>query len=110
MGVRSALIAPPLEQLLPWPLAPPKVLFTMYTGSWLRAASELSRSMGGNECWASTRIAAPPRSGPLVAQVFRTNTEFTTLSRPPRAKIAPPPLDPWSVSPGDTYVELVALP
>ncbi len=50
------------------------------------------------ECWASTRIAPPPRSGPFVAQVLRTKTDRTTLSRPPSAKIAPPPLDPGRVA------------
>ena len=72
IGVRSPLIAPPLEQVLPWPLAPPNVLCTMATGSWWRAAYEASRSSGVAECWASTRIAPPPRSGPLEAQVQRS--------------------------------------
>ena len=45
-----------------------------------------------------------------MAQELRTNTDRTTLSRPPSAKIAPPPFEPWPTSPGDTYEALVALP
>jgi hypothetical protein len=49
---------------------------------------------------ATTRIAAPPRSGPVGSQRFRKKRESTTLSRPPSAKIAPPPPLPTSkVSP-----------
>src|SRR5262249_3058588 len=69
--------APPLEQTPPCPDAPPKVLSTMYTGRlWY---------------WLSTRMAAPPRSGPVASQRLRTNLELTTLNRPPRTKMAPPP-------------------
>src|SRR5690242_9114636 len=71
------LSAPPFEHTPPWPEAPPKVLLTMYTG----------RSCD----WSRTRIAAPPRSGPVWSHRLRTNRELITLSRPPRAKIAPPP-------------------
>lgn len=92
MGVRSPLIAPPLEQLPPWPDDPPKVLCTIVAGYWLRAADELSRSFGVGEFWANTRMAAPPRSGPFVVHVLRTKTDRTTLSLPPSCMIAPPPL------------------
>src|SRR3954451_20802135 len=102
IGVRSPLMAPPFEQLLPWPLAPPNVLCTIEAGSWLRAALEPSRSLGVAECCASTRIALPPRSGPLVAHVLRTKTEAPRLSQPPTTKMAPPPFDPPFVSPGET--------
>src|SRR5690606_20029543 len=78
------LSAPPLAQDPPSPGAPPKVLPTTYTGSpWY---------------WLSTRIAAPPRSGPVGSQRLRTNRELITLNRPPRTKIAPPP-PPSTVSP-----------
>ena len=66
------LNAPPLAQE-----PPVKVLFTTYTG-W-------------SSCWSSTRMAAPPRSGPVRSQRLPTKCELTTLSRPPRTKIAPPP-------------------
>ncbi|GAB3873427.1 hypothetical protein GCM10027610_140580 [Dactylosporangium cerinum] len=78
------LSAPPLAHTPPWPEAPPKVLPTTYTG-WLWN-------------WLSTRIAAPPRSGPFWSQRLRTKRELTTLNRPPRTKIAPPP-PPSAVSP-----------
>src|SRR5215831_7072758 len=69
------LSAPPLEQ------APPrKVSLVMYTG-------RLSH-------WDSARIAAPPRSGPAGKQRLPMNRESTTLSCPPRSKMAPPPLGP----------------
>src|SRR5215472_12131032 len=69
------LSAPPLEQ------APPrKVSLVMYTG-------RLSH-------WDSARIAAPPRSGPVAKQRLPMNRESTTLSCPPRSKMAPPPLGP----------------
>src|SRR5215471_4557502 len=69
--------AAPLEHRPPWPAAPPNVLPTMYTG-W--------------PCdWLSTRMAPPPRSGPVESQTLRKNREFTTLNRPPRTKMAPPP-------------------
>ena len=45
----------------------------------------------------NARTAPPPRSGPLASQRLRMNVEPTILSRPPRAKIAPPP--PSSVAP-----------
>src|SRR5262245_52461713 len=71
------LIPPPFEHVLPNPSAPPKVLFTTYTGKpWY---------------WLNTRTAAPPTSGPVSAQTFLKNREFTILNRPPRAQIAPPP-------------------
>ena len=38
-----------------------------------------------------TRIAAPPRSGPVRSQRLRSKTESCTRSRPPRTKTAPPP-------------------
>jgi hypothetical protein len=82
------LSAPPLEQALPSPGAPPKVELTTNTGSppdWLRA-----------------RMAPPPTSGPVSSQRLRWKYELTTLSRPPRTKMAPPP-PPSAVSP-------VALP
>ena len=69
--------APPLEHTPPCPDAPPNVLLTTYTGRlWY---------------WLSTRIAAPPRSGPVGSQRLRRNRELTTLNRPPRTKMAPPP-------------------
>src|ERR1017187_278526 len=37
------------------------------------------------------RMAAPPRSGPVESQRLLKNLELTTLSWPPRAKMAPPP-------------------
>ena len=46
--------------------------------------------------WSSTRIAAPPRSGPVLSQRLRVNVEFTTESRPPRTNTAPPPPPSWS--------------
>src|SRR4029453_16870182 len=64
------LSAPPLEHTPPCPAAPPNVLLTTYTGR--------------SRCWSSTRMAAPPRSGPVPSHRFRTNLEFTTLRRPPR--------------------------
>src|SRR2546423_1249678 len=71
------LSAPPFEHTPPWPGAPPKVLFTIGTGRLCD--------------WLSARIAAPPRSGPVPSQRLRTNRALTTLSRPPRSKMAPPP-------------------
>src|SRR5262245_18075670 len=69
--------APPLEQEPPWPGAPPNVLSTMYTG---------------RPCdWLSARMPAPPRSGPVGSHTLRKKREFTTLNRPPRTKMAPPP-------------------
>ena len=41
--------------------------------------------------WLSTRSAAPPRSGPVLSQRLPVNRLLTTLTRPPRTKIAPPP-------------------
>ena len=64
--------AAPLEQR-----PPVKVLPVTFTG-WSRN-------------WSSTRIAAPPRSGPVLSQRLRVNVEFTTESRPPRTNTAPPP-------------------
>src|SRR4051794_10145753 len=82
------LSAPPLEHTPPCPFAPPNVDCATYTGRpWY---------------WSSARIAAPPRSGPVRSQRLRTNLELTTVSWPPRTKIAPPP-PPSVVSP-------VALP
>src|SRR3954466_6077953 len=78
------LSAPPLEHEPPCPGAPPNVLPTTYTGRFLD--------------WLSTRIAAPPRSGPVRSHRLRRNVELTTFSRPPRTKIAPPP-PPSAVSP-----------
>src|SRR5437764_1483732 len=66
------LRAPPLAQVPPW-----NVLFTTYTGS--------------PRYWSSTRIAAPPRSGPVRSHSLRRKREFTTLNRPPRTNPAPPP-------------------
>src|SRR5437763_3046511 len=66
------LRAPPLAQAPPW-----NVLFTTYTGS--------------PRYWSSTRIAAPPRSGPVRSHSLRRKREFTTLNRPPRMNTAPPP-------------------
>src|SRR5215471_18246083 len=67
------LSAPPLEQ------APSrKVSLVMYTGR--------------PSHWDSARIAAPPRSGPAGKQRLPMNRESTTLSWPPRSKMAPPPL------------------
>src|SRR5947207_889759 len=66
------LRAPPLAQVPPW-----NVLFTTYTGS--------------PRYWSSTRIAAPPRSGPVRSHSLRRKREFTTLNRPPRTNTAPPP-------------------
>ena len=37
------------------------------------------------------RMAPPPMSGPLGSQRLDENTALTMRSRPPRAKIAPPP-------------------
>src|SRR5450432_204343 len=66
------LSAPPLEH------TPPRnVSREMYTG---RPRYSLS-----------ARMAAPPRSGPVESQRLLKNFELTTLSWPPRAKIAPPP-------------------
>ena len=39
----------------------------------------------------SARTAPPPRSGPAGSQRLPVNVEWTIFSRPPRAKIAPPP-------------------
>src|SRR3954452_13384167 len=50
----------------------------------------------------SARTAPPPRSGPVGSQRLRANVERTILSRPPRAKIAPPP--------PPSYVAPVAFP
>src|SRR6266545_1007206 len=66
--------------LSPAPLehTPPlNVLLTTYTGR--------------PRDWLSARMAAPPRSGPVGSQRLRKNRELTTLSRPPRTKMAPPP-------------------
>ena len=41
--------------------------------------------------WLSTRIAAPPRSGPLASQRLPVKRESMTFSWPPRSKMAPPP-------------------
>src|SRR3569833_402318 len=71
------LSAPPLEHEPPCPDTPPNVLLTTYTGRF--------------RDWLSTRMAAPPRSGPVRSQRLRTNREFTTLNRAPRTKRAPPP-------------------
>src|SRR4029079_6908198 len=49
-------------------------------------------------CCDSARTAPPPRSGPVGSQRLPVNVEETILSRPPRAKIAPPP-PPSEVSP-----------
>src|SRR5262245_47082216 len=71
------LMPPPLEQRLPYASAPPKVLLTTHTGKpWY---------------WLKTRNAAPPRSGPSPAHTLRKKRELTTLKRPPRTQIAPPP-------------------
>src|SRR6516165_5372559 len=73
--VPMLLSAPPLEQ------APPrKVSLVMYTGRFCH--------------WDRARIAAPPRSGPVRKHRLPMNRELTTLSWPPRSKIAPPPLAP----------------
>src|SRR3954454_9870792 len=67
------LLSPePLEQT-----PPVKVLFTTYTGR----SCDCSRA----------RIAAPPRSGPVLSHRFPVNRELITLRRPPRSKMAPPP-------------------
>src|SRR5215469_7434406 len=77
--VPMLLSAPPLEQ------APPrKVSLVMYTGRFCH--------------WDRARIAAPPRSGPAGKQRLPMNRELTTLSWPPRSKIAPPPPPPKSAS------------
>src|ERR1700710_1259785 len=39
----------------------------------------------------SARPAPPPRSGPVASQRLPANVDATIFSRPPRAKIAPPP-------------------
>jgi hypothetical protein len=57
---------------------------------------------GWSSCCDSARTAPPPRSGPVGSQRFPTNFERTILSRPPRAKIAPPP--------PPSYVDPVASP
>src|SRR5512138_3168333 len=60
--------APPLEQALPMPSDPPKVLLTTYTGRpWY---------------WLNARMAPPPTSGPVSAQTLFMNRELTTLRRP----------------------------
>jgi hypothetical protein len=71
--------APPFEHT-----PPSNVLLTTYTGR--------------PRDWLSTRNAAPPRSGPVGSQRLRRNRELTTLNRPPRTKMAPPP-PPSVVSP-----------
>ena len=53
---------------------------------------------GRPRCCDSARTAPPPRSGPVGSQRLPVNVEETILSRPPRAKIAPPP-PPSTVSP-----------
>ena len=53
---------------------------------------------GRPRCWDSARTAPPPRSGPVGSQRLRRKVEPTILSRPPRAKMAPPP-PPSYVSP-----------
>src|SRR4249919_1787678 len=84
------LSAPPLEQ------APPrKVSLVMYTGRFSH--------------WDSARIAAPPRSGPVGKQRLPMNRESTTLSWPPRSKMAPPPLGPPKSSLVCWAVELPSL-
>src|SRR5215468_3940824 len=84
------LSAPPLEQ------APPrKVSLVMYTGRFSH--------------WDSARIAAPPRSGPVEKQRLPMNRESTTLSWPPRSKMAPPPLGPPKSSLVCWAVELPSL-
>src|SRR5947207_2689161 len=71
------LSPPPFEQTLPSPGAPPNVLPTTYAG---------------RPCdWLSTRMAAPPTSGPVSSQLLPKKRALTALKRPPRAKIAPPP-------------------
>src|SRR5689334_10368606 len=90
LRVMTLLSAPPLEQ------APPrKVSLVMYTG-------RLSH-------WDSARIAAPPRSGPVGKQRLPMNREPTTLSCPPRSKMAPPPLGPPKSSLVCWAVELPSL-
>src|SRR5262245_27629313 len=46
---------------------------------------------GRSRNWSSTRIAAPPRSGPVLSHLLRVNVLLTTESRPPRTNTAPPP-------------------
>src|SRR5215208_7294691 len=46
---------------------------------------------GWSSCCDSARTAPPPRSGPVGSQRLPVNLEPTIFSRPPRAKIAPPP-------------------
>ena len=57
---------------------------------------------GWPSCCDSARTAPPPRSGPVRSQRLPANRERTILSRPPRAKIAPPP--------PPSYVSPVAFP
>ena len=66
------LRAPPLEHR-----PPVKVLPTTRTGMPLN--------------WLSARTAAPPTSGPVRSQRFPAKRARMMVSRPPRAKIAPPP-------------------
>ena len=65
----------------------------------LRAAEGAAHDeTAGRRYWSSARTAAPPTSGPVRSQRLLKNRELTILSRPPRAKIAPPP-PPSTVSP-----------
>src|SRR4051794_36611488 len=79
----TAQETPMLDSAAPLEQEPPvNVLCTTYTGSPFD--------------WLSPRIAAPPRSGPVVSQRLPVKTVLTTRTRPPRTKTAPPP--PPSVS------------
>src|SRR3990172_7526573 len=71
------LTPPPLEPAPPYPSPPPNVLLTTYTGS--------------PAYWLNPRPAAPPTSGPASSHTLRKKRVFTTLKRPPRTQIAPPP-------------------
>src|SRR5919206_5283532 len=52
--------------------------------------NELWTTVTGLNC-DNARTAPPPRSGPVGSHRLPTNLESTIFSRPPRAKIAPPP-------------------
>src|SRR5919206_4837342 len=59
--------------------------------------NELWTTVTGLNC-DNARTAPPPRSGPVGSHRLPTNLESTIFSRPPRAKIAPPP-PPSNVAP-----------
>ena len=55
-----------------------------------------TRETGWPSAWSRPRMARPRTSGPVSSHWLRMKRDPTTLSRPPRTKMAPPP--PPSVS------------